>query len=232
VRGEKAGLVSIWNEGGAYMSLWRSVFVRLAWDRIEAVERLVGAPIGQGSSLRNPSPELLAVLADAYRDAAAGAPVWNGRDFYVSFGANEQRAWEEAVEFGFVSAGGGEWYTRSLQQLEPGNRVFAYISKGNGVGGYVGVGEVTAKAMMAKDFEIEVDGRGRVPYLKVTGSPGAAQHRDDPALAEWVVPVRWTVTRSKDEAVRDSDFFANQNSAVKLTHGYTLERLKQAFGVD
>lgn len=231
VRGEKAGLVSIWNERGAYLSLWRSVFVRLAWDRIAAVEKLIGDPIGQGSSVHNPPEELLGMLTEAYRDAAEGLPPWNGRDFYIAFGENDQRSWEEAVRFGFISAGGGEWYTRSLQQLRPGHRVFAYIPKGNGVGGYVGVGEVTGESIPAKDFRVEVDGH-EVGYLDVTVSPGAARHLDDPALAEWVVPIRWIETRSKQDAICDSDFFANQNSAVKLTHGYTLERLVSAFGID
>lgn len=231
VPGEKAGLVSIWNEGGAYLSLWRSVFVRLAWDHIAAIEAIAGEPIGQGSTLRNPSDELLAALTVAYRDAAKGLPAWNGRDFYVSFGENEQRSWDEAVEFGFVSAGGGEWYTKTLQQLEPGHRVFAYIPKGNGVGGYVGVGTVTDKAILARDFVVSRDG-GDVPYLEATASPGASQHPDDPALAEWVVPIAWIATRSREDAVRDSDFFANQNSAVKMTHGYTLKRLAKEFGVE
>jgi hypothetical protein len=231
VRGEKAGLVSIWSEGGAYISLWRTVFVRLAWDHIGPVEAITGEPIGQGSTLRNPPDELLAALTDAYRDAVRGQPAWNGRDFYVSFGENEQRSWDEAVDFGFISAGGGEWYTKTLQQLEPGHRVFAYIPKGKGVGGYVGVGEVTGKALLAKDFTVQSDGQP-VPYLEVTASPGASQHLDDPALAEWVVPVIWLKTRSREDAVRDSDFFANQNSAVKLTHGYTLERLSDEFEVE
>jgi len=231
VRGEKAGLVSIWSEGGAYMSLWRSVFVRLAWDHIAQVEAITGETIGQGSTVRNPPDELLAALTGAYRDAAEGQPAWNGSDFYVAFGENEQRSWDEAVNFGFISAGGGEWYTKTLQQLEPGHRVFAYIPKGNGVGGYVGVGKVTGKAQLAKDFTVQSGGR-RVPYLEITTSPGASQRRDDPALAEWVAPVTWLKTRSRKDAVRDSDFFANQNSAVKLTHGYTLERLSKEFEVE
>lgn len=230
VRGEKAGLISIWHEGGGYLSLWRSVFVRLAWDWIASVENALGEPIGQGSSVRDPSPELLDLLANAYRDAAKGPPAWNGRDFYVSFGENEQRSWEEAIRYGFVSAGGGEWYTKSLKQLKPGNRVFVYIPKGNGVGGYVGVGEVKEEAMLAKDFQVGVNGAA-ASYLEVTESPGASQNRDDPASAEWVVPVHWIETRSREEAVRDSDFFANQNSAVRLTHGYTLKRLNDEFAL-
>lgn len=129
------------------------------------------------------------------------------------------------------AAFGGEWYTKSLKQLKPGNRVFVYIPKGNGVGGYVGVGEVKGEAMLAKDFKVDTD-RGATDYLAVTQSPGASQKRDDASSAEWVVPVRWIETRRKEEAVRDSDFFANQNSAVRLTHGYTLKRLGEEFEVE
>jgi hypothetical protein len=231
VRGEKSGLVSIWNEGGAYVSLWRSVFVRLAWDHIAPIEEITAEPIGQGSTVRNPAPALLAAITEAYRDAVKGQPPWNGRDFYVAFGENEQRSWDEAVEFGFISAGGGEWYTKTLQQLEPGHRIFAYIPKGNGVGGYVGVGEVTGKALLAEDFNVRRNGAD-APYLELTTSPGASQNKGEPALAEWVVPVKWLATRSREEAVRDSDFFANQNPVVRLTHGYTLERLTREFGME
>jgi hypothetical protein len=230
VRGEKAGLVSIWNDNGAYVSLWRTVFLRLAWDHVGPIEQHIGKAIGQGSVVRDPNPKLLELLSAAYRDAAQGPPVWNQQDFYVSFGANDQRLWEEAVELGFISAGGGEWYSRSLQMLKPGHRVFVYIPKGNGVGGYVGVGTVTAEAMPAKDFMVSRNGNA-VPYLSITGAPDARQFMDDPKMAEWVVPVEWLVTRSRQDAVKDSDLFANQNCATKLTHGYTIKKLTEAFGV-
>lgn len=231
VRGEKGGLVSIWSDGGASISLWRSVFVRLAWDHISEIESLVGKPIGQGNTIAEPSQELLDALTAAYRDAIDEPPTWNGNDFYVAFGEGERRDWDEARRFGFVSAGGGAWYSRSLQQLKPGNRVFAYIPKGSGVGGYVGVGEVTAEAMLAKDFVVD-DGGDAVPYLEATRTPSAGSKPDDPELAEWVVPVRWLESRDREGAIKDSDFFANQNSAVKLTHGYTLKRLAEAFELE
>jgi hypothetical protein len=154
---------------------------------------------------------------------------WSGKDFYVSFGEDLRRDWDDARGYGFVSAGGGEWYSRSLRQLKPGHRVFVYIPKGS-VGGYVGVGEVTGDAMLAKQFEVEQNGSRR-PYLDVARAPEAGTDRDDPALAEWIVPVRWIETRDRADAVKDSDFFANQNSAVKLTHGYTLQKLVEAFGL-
>lgn len=231
VRGEKAGLVSIWNDGGAYISIWRTAFVRLAWEHIEAIEKLIGRPIGQGNTVPDPPTELLDAITAAYRDAILVQATWNGKDFYVSFGEGARRDWDDAKIYGFVAAGGGEWYSRSLRQLKPGHRVFTYIPKGSGVGGYVAVGEVTGEAMLARDFEVHQNGSSR-PYLDVAQAPEAGKDRDDPALAEWVVPVRWIEARDRADAVKDSDFFANQNSAVKLTHGYTLQKLLGAFGLE
>jgi hypothetical protein len=231
VRGEKGGLVSIWNEAGVSMSLWRSVFVRLAWEHISTIEQIIGKQIGQGNNVKDPSPELLQALSDAYEDAAEGSPTWNGRDFYVAFGEGERRSWDDARRFGLIAAGGGAWYSRSLQQLQPGHRIFAYIPKGNGVGGYVGVGEVTGEPMLARDFVVSVGGND-VPYLEVAGAPDAGKDADDPDLAEWVVPINWIESRERGEAIKDSDFFANQNSAVKLTHGYTIKRLTEEFGLE
>jgi hypothetical protein len=231
VRGEKGGLASIWNDNGAYLSLWRSVFVRLAWEHIDTVEKIIGKSIGQGNTIPDPPPELLDRVTLAYRDAAKGQPAWNGRDFYVAFGDGRHRSWDDASELGFVSAGGGEWYSKTLRQLQTGHRVFVYIPKGNGVGGYVAVGDVAGDATLAKDFTVEQDGQRRA-YLEVARAPDAGEHADNPELAEWVVPVRWLATRSREEAIKDSDFFANQNSAVRLTHGYTLERLTRSFGVE
>lgn len=228
--GEKAGLVSIWNDSGAYISLWRSVFVRLAWEHIEPIERLIGKPIGQGNTVPDPSSGVLDAIAAAYRAALSAQPTWNGRDFYVAFGEGSRRDWDDARSYGFVSAGGGEWYSRSLRQLKPGHRVFTYIPKGNGVGGYVGVGEVTGEAILAKAFVVRRNGDTQ-PYLEVARAPEAGRDPDDPALAEWVVPVRWIDVRDRPDAIKDSDFFANQNSAVKLTHGYTLQKLHEAFGL-
>jgi hypothetical protein len=231
VPGEKAGLASVWNDNGPYIQLWRSVFVRLAWDHIAPVERITGKPIGQGNTIEDPPQELLDALTAAYRDAIKGQPVWNQRDFYVSFEENDQRSWDDAMKYGFISAGGGELYSKTLQQLKPGHRVFVYIPKENGVGGYVGVGNVTGEAMLAKDLVVRRNGE-RTPYLKAASPPQAGHDPDDFGSAEWVVPVEWIATRSRDEAIKDSDFFANQNSAVKLTHGYTLEQLAKAFDVE
>jgi hypothetical protein len=230
VRGEKAGLVSIWHDNNVSLSLWRSVFVRLACEHIAEIEKLIGKPIRQGNVGVDPTDELLAALAAAYRAAAESQPEWNGRDFYVTFGDGKNRNWDDACEFGFIGAGGGEWFSKTLKQLQPNHRVFAYIPKSYGVGGYVGVGEVTGKALRADQFKVEVNSHEQ-PYLEAATAPDAAHDKDDSALAEWIVPVRWIQTLDRANALKDSDFFANQNSAVKLTHGYTLEKLQKAFAL-
>ncbi len=77
-----------------------------------------------------------------------GKEAWNGREFYVSFGHGEHRDWDDARTYGFVSAGGGAWFTRTLRQLQPGHRVFVHVPER----GYVGVGRVTETATRADLF--------------------------------------------------------------------------------
>jgi hypothetical protein len=72
LRTEKAGLVTIWNEGGAYLQFWRSVFERRAPKTLSRVERIAPVQIGQGNTTREVSDELLEALTDAYREAASG----------------------------------------------------------------------------------------------------------------------------------------------------------------
>jgi hypothetical protein len=84
--------------------------------------------------------------------AAASGPAgekepWNG-EFYVSYGGNPARVWEEARQHGFISAGGGTWCSQTLKLLAPGDRVWVKIPKT----GYVGVGRVMEPVQAAKDF--------------------------------------------------------------------------------
>jgi hypothetical protein len=68
---DDAGLVTIWNDGTAYISLWESVFRRRAPSSIADVEQTSGlSPIGQGRTVRDPNDDLLATIASAYREAA------------------------------------------------------------------------------------------------------------------------------------------------------------------
>lgn len=68
---EKRGLVTIWNDQGASLQFWRSVFERKAPDFIERIERLANTNVGQGNTVREFSEPLLEALTEAYEHAAA-----------------------------------------------------------------------------------------------------------------------------------------------------------------
>ena len=76
---------------------------------------------------------------------------WNGIDYYVSFGEGNHRSWDDARTYGFISAGGGKWYSGTLSLLTPGARIFACIPKI----GYVGVGEVEEAVVPVNEFTVE-----------------------------------------------------------------------------
>jgi len=149
---------------------------------------------------------------------------WNGRDWYVSFGEfPDGRRWEDAVKYGFVSAGGGEWYSRSIRKLPPGARIFTHIPKA----GYVGVGIVTGEPMPFAEATVDIDGQQhRLADLPLDGN--YVYDSGD----EWVVPVRWLNHRPREKAFWKTGMFANQNSATKLRNRFTLGQLTFEFGLD
>lgn len=150
---------------------------------------------------------------------------WNGRDWYVSFGTEPGiRDWSDAVKFGFISAGGGEWYSRTLTSLPLNARVFGCIPGT----GYVGVGTVVGAAVAADEARLE-HGGALVPFRSLALSASYQHPNEEP---EVVVPIAWLKTVAPADAVWEKGMFANQNSACKLRNRFTLERLAAAFGVD
>lgn len=158
---------------------------------------------------------------------------WNGQDFYVAFGEDDdptrdRRRWEDAVRYGFVSAGGGLWFSRTLEQLFPGARVFVCIPKT----GYVGVGVVRETSQRVSDFKVELEGQ-MMPILEAPLTAQAmGKGSDDPEKSEYVVRVDWIKTLPREDAIWEKGMYANQNSATKLRHSFTLERLIDAFGLE
>src|SRR3954454_23364290 len=100
------------------------------------------------SSLRIPCVGDVGTMGSGYRgDRGGKREDWNGRDFYYSAGEGDRRRWPDMARYGFVSAGGGRWYSRTLRALRPGHRVWAHIPRV----GYVGVGEVLAPVVPVGD---------------------------------------------------------------------------------
>lgn len=154
---------------------------------------------------------------------------WNGHDWYVSYGEYPGgRQWVDAQNFGFVSAGGGKWYSNSMKNLPVGGRVFAYIPKV----GYVGVGLVLAEAQRFDEATVQIDGvEQRLADLPLVGNYRYDGDEDDDT-AEWVVPVKWTKTFPREQAFRKNGLFANQNSATKMRSQFTIEQVVAAFGIE
>jgi hypothetical protein len=154
---------------------------------------------------------------------------WNG-EFYVSYGAPERRSWAEAVKYGFVSGGGGAWYSRTLQLLNPGDRVWVNVPPK----GYVGVGVVTGPPEPVTEFKLMTPD-GLQPALSVLKEANYHQeHAADPERSEWFVPVKWLKTVSVDHAVKEVGFFGNQNTVCKPTTAkwrHTVNRLRELFDI-
>ena len=149
---------------------------------------------------------------------------WNG-EFYASFGQGETRSWAEARRYGFFCAGGGAWYSNTLNLLNAGDRIWV---KAPGYG-FVGVGEVLGRAQSATTFQIATP-EGERPALDVLTE--ASYHResaDDPARAEYFVPVKWLHTVPLEHGVNEIGLFGNQNTVCKPTTPKwrsTVERLR------
>lgn len=164
--------------------------------------------------------------------SAAATPVgptepWNG-EFYCSFGDGAERSWDDAAKYGFICGGGGPWYSKTLQLLNPGDRVWAKVP---GVG-FVGVGRVTGRAQPARVFTVTT-ATGDVPAMEAL--KGAGYHRrfiEDDERCEYFVPVHWLDTVPLEEAVQEIGLFGNQNTVCKPTTPKwrsTVERLKEKF---
>ena len=151
---------------------------------------------------------------------------WNG-EFYCSFGHGEGRSWADAVQYGFI-CGGGSWYSRTLQLLGPGDRVWVKVPGS----GFVGVGRATGRAQPAASFKVATP-TGDVPVLEI--AKGAIYQREflnDPERCEYFVPVQWLQSVPLEKAVQEIGLFGNQNTVCKPTTPKwrsTVDRLKERF---
>jgi uncharacterized protein with ParB-like and HNH nuclease domain/predicted transport protein len=166
--------------------------------------------------------------AEAVTDGSTPTPQWNGRDFYVTIG---DRSWEDAERYGYVAAGGGAFYTKPLERLFAGARVFLY--KPHPVKGYVGVGIVREPVESVTEFDVDVDGQKMSILDAPLADPEKVTHdADNPELCEQLVRVEWLATRSLDDAIWQTGLFTNQVPACKLRDRETIDYLERAFGIE
>ena len=149
---------------------------------------------------------------------------WNG-EYYVSFGSS--RNWDDARRYGYISGGGGSWYSQTLKMLEIGDRVWVNIPKT----GYVGVGIVSDTVVPAKDFTFSVNGNV-MNIDALNDSENYKNHIDDLELSEYFVKVEWLNTVPESEAFNEVGLFGNQNTVCQPKTPkwkYTIDKLKNFF---
>ncbi len=155
---------------------------------------------------------------------------WNG-EFYISFGIYDDQKWEDAVKYGFVSASGGVWYTRTLEMLEPGDRIWVNVPGQ----GYVGIGKVTGTVVTVDEFAVKQEDGTSVPITQMpVEATGMFDRIDKPDKVLHMVPVKWIRTVPLAEAIKEKGFFGNQNTVAKPKSKkwlHTIERLKKRLEV-
>jgi hypothetical protein len=167
------------------------------------------------------------VTAGPGEETATGE--WNG-EYYASFGYSLEVVLD-GLQRGYIVAGGGSWYSKTLGLLELGARVWVNVPGS----GYVGVGEVTQEMLPVDEFTVLDESGNRVPVTEV--SPAAASLRraaDDPEKTDYLVGVKWLKTVDPRQAVHEKGFFGNQNSVARPRSpkwDHTVERLKARFGI-
>lgn len=154
---------------------------------------------------------------------------WNN-EFYVSYGHEMRRDWNDAIKYGFISAGGGRWYSKTLNNLKEGDRVWVNIPKT----GYVGVGKVTDTVRQLSEFKVNVDNE-LLPFMDVEKNTDYhAEFIDNEDKTEYFVPVEWIKTVSINDAVSEIGLFGNQNTVCQPTTpkwNHTVNRLKTIWGI-
>jgi hypothetical protein len=171
--------------------------------------------------LIDPADTQINVSASPYKQESEP---WNG-EFYASFGTDGGfRSWDDARTYGFISAGGGAWYSNTLKLLSPGDRIWVKDPSY----GFVGMGEVTGPPQSSAEFTVLLDGEARTALSVLTAG---TYFRDETAedKMEYFVPVNWIHTVPLNQAVNELGLFGNQNTVCRPKTPkwrHTVERLK------
>jgi len=155
---------------------------------------------------------------------------WNGKDFVVNIDVdkNGKSTWIDSQKYGFISAGGGKWYSNSLNQLFVGARIFAMIPKK----GYIGVGIVIEKSIPIKDFKIIENSKEKSILDVKLDCEAIKDNFENLELCEYLVKIDWIETIEEKNAYWEKGLRANQNSAFKLKNKFTLEKLIETFKLE
>lgn len=139
----------------------------------------------------------------------------------------EGRNWEDCRKYGFLAAGYGRKYSEQLDRLEIGSIAAAYE---NGTG-FVGIGEVIAKAVPSRDFRYH----GRPLRPRMLKGPELLHDAEDDGECDYLVAIKW----KKHVPLKDAKFrkraglFTPRLVVASLSKKpKTLQYLEQQFKVN
>lgn len=151
--------------------------------------------------------------------------------YYVNFEESEHRSWIDAVKYGFIAAGQGKSYSMPLKKLQIGDIVVVYFlyedllrkKFKNIKHGYIGYGVVTQTARMLKDFVFKGKKYNQIKFK----APNALNNLNSIDNSEYLVGVKWNVTRKYKTTITEKGIFANQNIVCRLKDKNTIALLKK-----
>lgn len=148
--------------------------------------------------------------------------------YYFNVDERHKRSWADCKKYGFLSAGGAKIFGEQIQSFYEGDVVVAYL----GGKGYVGVGIITERAVMAKDFRISGKKLGD---LVLISKRMMEKNEHDPEKAEYLVKVEWKVTCEADDAkwIKNKGLFANPMAKASLQNQReTIDFVSSAFKIN
>jgi hypothetical protein len=146
---------------------------------------------------------------------------------YYNVGECEYRNWDDYSKFDFISAGQGKRWRDAMLGFNPGDLFFAYLKRY----GFVGLGKIREKAMMARD--VLIDGK---PLLSFPlSAPLMNANSTDPELSEYVCLVDWIKFVPRAEAKKRSapKLFTTTHVRASLDgQPETVKFLEGEFGIN
>jgi hypothetical protein len=158
---------------------------------------------------------------------------WNGHDYYVQFGDPARRSWDDAREYGYVSAGGGPRWSKPLFRLQPGARVFVHLPSAPGHGPvYVAIGRVLKAPVPIGEFTVNIDGHERSLLNVTLRNENVKQDADDDERAEYLVRVEWECAVSAEDGYWEPHLFSRRGTtAFELRDPETSQKVCAHFGI-
>lgn len=142
-------------------------------------------------------------------------------------GKSTGRDHRDAIDFSFISAGGGKRYRRAVEKLEIGDRVWLTPADRKGI---VAVGEISGAAMRSEDAKLTMGSmRYKFTSLPLRGTYHSPSFPLADDYAEYVRPVTWLVRRST--GIRLSNPVTRYVQTVTTVNPKDLSILEQLFGL-